>query len=112
MIQSISQREVCDRFGSSYEPPGHQQRLGIALHTLSKLPLNALRHPAEHGTCGWYVWGGELSDDPSFFETLHVQHLVDYAPQLVPYLALEPGWRVLLLIGREDVWYDPGLLNV
>ncbi|WP_436304978.1 MULTISPECIES: immunity protein Imm33 domain-containing protein [unclassified Variovorax] len=84
----------------------------VALPTLSRLPLNALRHPREGGTCGWYIWGGELSGNPRFFQPLHVSHLGLHAPVLLPYLALARGWRVLLATGQAEVWYDPGLLAV
>jgi hypothetical protein len=87
--------------------------VGIALETLGLLPLNALRHPPEHGTCGWYIWGGsELPRDPEFFQALHVEHLNEYCAQRLPFLALAPGWRVLLAPGYEDVWYDETLLDV
>ncbi len=112
MKQLSSQAETCEEFGSLFTPPGKDERLGIALATLSQLPLNALRHPPESGTCGWYIWGGELSEDPDFFQSLHAHHLVAHAPSLVPYLALAPGWRVLLAPGQTEVWYDPGLLAV
>ncbi|WP_456236945.1 immunity protein Imm33 domain-containing protein [Cellvibrio polysaccharolyticus] len=107
-----SQVEVCKQFGSLFSPPDENQRLGIALHTLSLLPLNALRHQADNGTCGWYVWGGELSEEPEFFQPLHVHHLVAHVPMLVPFLALSPGWRVLLAPEQTEVWYDPALLSV
>ena len=72
-------------------------------------------HPPEAGTCRWYVWAGQI-DDPSregddFFVPLHVTHLADWCPQLVPYLALPPGWSVILAPGYEDVWFDPALLE-
>ena len=111
-MQLTSQSEICEQFGSLFEPPGEDQRIGIALSTLSQLPLNALRHPTQNGTCGWYIWGGELSGDPEFFQPLHVHHLAVYAPSLVPFLALAPGWRVLLAPEQADVWYDPALLAV
>jgi hypothetical protein len=86
---------------------------GIALHTLTSVPLNALRHPPEHGTCGWYIWGGEtLSDDPTFFKPLHVSHLSEVCPSIVPYLGLAPGWRVLIAPNQEEVWFDETLLAV
>jgi hypothetical protein len=107
-----SQAAICEEFGSLFVPPDEDEHLGIALATLSQLPLNALRHPRESGTCGWYIWGGELSEDPNFFQSLHVHHLVSNAPSLVPYLALAPGWRVLLAPGQTEVWYDPALLSV
>jgi hypothetical protein len=112
MKQHPSQSEICERFGSLFLPPGADQRFGIALATLGKVPLNALRHPSGQGTCGWYVWGGELSEDPGFFQPLHMLHVVEHAPQLVPYLALAPGWRVLLAPEQTEVWYDPALLAV
>lgn len=75
------------------------------------MPLNGLRHPPEEGTSGWFVWAGrELPDDPDFFVPLHVEHLDDWCPQVLPYLALPPGWRFLLAPGHEDVWHDPTLL--
>ena len=112
-MNAITPREICALYGSLYAPPSPHDTLGIALATLDLLPLNALRHPPENGTCGWYVWGGgELSDDPDFFQPLHVEHLAQYRPQLIPFLALAPGWRVLLAPGHEDVWYDENLLDV
>lgn len=108
----LSQAEACERFGSAFSPPGEDEYVGIALTTLSLLPLNALRHPVEGNTCGWYIWGGEYSDNPEFFQPLHVHHLIAYAPAIIPYLGLAPGWRILLALGQEDVWYDPALLAV
>lgn len=112
MNKPLSQHEVCRQFGSRYRAPDADERLGIALSSLSELPLHALRHPAVQGTCGWYIWGGELSREEDFFDALCVRHIDEFAPSLVPYLALEPGWRVLLAPGQTDVWYDSDLLNI
>ena len=106
------QRKICERFGSIVQAPLPGEKIGIALKTLSQQPLNALRHPPEGDTSGWYIWGGEgLSRDPEFFQPLHVSHLAEYCPSLLPYLALAPGWRVLLAPGQEEIWYDQSLLN-
>ena len=87
--------------------------LGVALQTQGQRPLNALRHPAENDTCGWYVWWGDtLTEDPAFFQPLHVEHVPEYCPEIVPFLGLAPGWRVQLAPGHEDVWYDEKLLDV
>jgi len=48
---SAEQKQAAARFGALYVPPGNTERVGIALATLSKVPLNALRHPPENGTC-------------------------------------------------------------
>ena len=107
------EQSVCAQFGSAFVPPDPDSKVGVALATLRQYPLNALRHPSERNTCGWYIWGGEvLSQDADFFQPLHVHHLVEYCPAILPYLALAPGWRVLLARGQIEVWYDPGLLKV
>lgn len=113
MNKDTSQKAVCVQYGSEFIPPAPLEKVGIALNTLSQLPLNALRHPTENGTCGWYIWGGEaFSEEPDFFQTLHVQHLSERCPEIIPYLALAPGWRVLLAPSQIDIWFEEVLLNV
>lgn len=113
MNDDISQEAVCVQYGSKFLPPSPLEKVGIALNTIGQLPLNALRHPAENGTSGWYIWGGDvLSQEPDFFQALHVQHLSERCPEVIPYLALAPGWRVLLAPSQIDVWFDNGLFNV
>ena len=46
---------------------------------------------------------------PGFFVALHVGHLAEWCPRVVPYLALPPGYRVLLAPEYEDVWFDESL---
>jgi hypothetical protein len=108
-----AQREVCRRFGATFLQPRNDDKLGVALHTLSVLPLNGLRHPTTEGTSGWYVWGGgEPGDDPEFLAPLHIAHLPDACPAALPYLGLPPGWRFLVAPDAEDVWFDASLLAV
>ena len=75
--------------------------------------MNGLRHPEAGDTTGWYLWAGDdLSDDPEFFVPLHVEHLKDWRPEFLDYLALPSGWRFLIAPGYEDVWFDDSLLLV
>jgi hypothetical protein len=112
MSVEAEQRAVCERRGVAFEPPSAFEKVGIALSTLHLQPLNGLRHRPENGTCGWYIWGGvELSDDPEFFDALHVHHLEEDCPAVLPYLALPPGCRFLIAPGYEDLWDDPSLLE-
>jgi hypothetical protein len=109
---ALAQRATCKRIGARFIPALPTDKLGIAIATLQLKPLNALRHAPESATCGWYVWGGkEFDDPPDFFQPLHVAHIGEYCPALLPYLGLAPGWRVLLADGYEDVWFDPNLLR-
>ena len=107
------QKEVCIRNGSSFVVSEPSSKLGIALDSIKKLPLNALRNPSEGDTCGWYIWGGEeISNEDDFFKPLHVSHISDYCPELKKYMGLAPGWRVLLAGEQEEVWFDEKLLNL
>jgi len=110
-MKTPSQQQICERFDAAFTPVDPDSKVGIALKTLRLEPLNALRIAPEGTVCGWYIWGGEQwSDDPDFFQPLHALHLAKYCPPLIPYLALPPGWRVLLAPGYADVWFDPALL--
>ncbi|MFD2178054.1 hypothetical protein [Veronia pacifica] len=108
-----NQREICSKFDAEYIPCDESEKLGIAIQTIGKFPINGLRHEAENGTCGWYLWcGEEMTDDPDFFKPLHVSHINEYLPQAEPYLALPPGYRFLLAEAYEDVWQDTDLLGI
>ena len=107
------QRELCKRYHAEFAELDRNAKLGISDNFFSgDLPLNGLRHPPERGTSGWYLWAGEqFSDEPDFFRSLHVFHLLERCPQLACYLGLAPGWRFLVAGEYEDVWYDEALLT-
>lgn len=93
--------------------PKQSEKVGIALQTIHLEPLNALRHKAENGTCGWYIWGGtELGEENNFFQPLHVSHLSSYVPEFLAYLDLPEGYRVLLAPNQKEIWFDKNLLKV
>ncbi|WP_229262394.1 immunity protein Imm33 domain-containing protein [Duganella guangzhouensis] len=100
------QQETCHRFDAAFVAYDQMEKVGIALATLSELPLNALRVKPLDGVSGWYIWGGEYSAAGDFFLPLHIAHIEDYCALIVPYLGLAPGWRVQLAPGHEDVWFD------
>ncbi|WP_239096097.1 immunity protein Imm33 domain-containing protein [Micromonospora lutea] len=111
----MAQSDVCRRFAVESTPPCQGTMVGFALSRPRELePLNALRHPIRGNGNGWFVWRGpEIPrEDDQFFTALHVEHLDEYAPELEPYLALPPGWGVVLAPDYEDVWYDGTLLDV
>ncbi|EIY6411492.1 hypothetical protein MNF40_004523 [Vibrio parahaemolyticus] len=95
------------------EYPKAGSKLGIALSTVNQTPINGMRVEPENGTNGWYIWcGEELSTNADFFESLHVEHIVKYLPQVQAYLGLPPGYRFLIdNNGYEDIWYDSSLLE-
>lgn len=108
-----SQKDICNRFNTAPIPSNSSEKLGLAIETIGKAPINGLRHPPENGTCGWYIWcGEEMRTDTEFFKPLHVSHLKEYLPEVEKYLALPPGYRFLVADDYEDVWYDSELKNI
>ena len=75
-------------------------------------PLHGLRHPPEGDTTGWYLWTGDLDQAPDFFQTWHVAHVLDRAPDLAPILDLPPGSRFIYAPDHLDVWQDESLLDI
>ena len=77
-------------------------------------PINGLRNPVYDQTTGWYIWTGEDFDvnDDTFFEPVHLHHLIEIYPDMIKLLGLEAGWR--FLIAEEgnyiDVWEDLSLI--
>jgi len=108
-----NEQTVCEWAGVKPSEPLVGTKLGIALSTLGKEPINGLRHEEENGTNGWYIWcGEEQSNDPDFFSPLHVEHISKYLPQVQEYLSLPAGYRFLIDGNNyEDVWFDSELLN-
>lgn len=107
------QKEICKKYNAEFLSSPNELKLGIASNVKGKvIPINGLRHLPEGDTTGWYIYAGEiLSDDPNFFNPLHVAHLDDWCPQIKKYLGLAPGWRFLIAGDYEDVWFDESLLE-
>ena len=103
-------------FGASPEPPNPGELLGLRPECSPEVwPVHALRHPPKGTTSGWYVWRGDPvipQNDEHFFKASHPEHMGPGFDLLLPYLALPPGWRVLVAPGHEDVWYDEALLEI
>ena len=104
------QKAVCARFHA--EPHVADPNSKVGMGGSDEGVIHGLRQPPEGDTTGWYIWRGEYSESGDFFEPLHTWHLADRLPEVLPYLALPPGWRFLLAPDCEDVWYDDSLLKV
>jgi hypothetical protein len=109
------QRDICAKYGFEFEPSNLDLKVGISLNVKEGVePIHALRHPAEGDTTGWYIWSGDYSEDNDFFKPLHLIHLTEWCPLILPYLGLPAGSRVLIAEGGNyiDVWEDISLLNI
>jgi hypothetical protein len=107
------QRQVCRDHDQAFVPSAPDSRLGFALHTGRRSPINGLRHPPAGETNGWYIWCGEhFLGAPDFFSPLHTMHLQERCPEALRILGLPPGYRFLIAQDHEDVWFDASLLDV
>ena len=108
------QIKVCTKYMTKWFASPLDLKIGVSKNLSSgTMPINALRHPPENGTAGWYIWAGEYSEDPDFFVPKHIQHLIKEYPEILKYLGLPPGYRFQIdNKGYEDVWYDEKLLDI
>lgn len=109
------QKIICREHGYNFELSPLDSKVAIALNVKdSILPIHALRHPSTKNLTGWYIWSGDYSEDDDFFKPLHVSHLEEWCPVILPYLGLPAGTRFLIAEGGNyiDVWEDLALLNV
>jgi hypothetical protein len=106
------QTEICNKYGAAYLSSPPDLKLGIAKGVWEgRVPINGLRHHPAGDTTGWFIWAGtDWSDDPDFFEPIHVGHVIEGNFEFVKYLGLGPGWRFLSAGEYEDVWFDKNLL--
>ena len=86
-----SQDVVCQRLNISPLYPDLSLKIGLAIQTKGKNPTTGMRASPENGTEGWYIWSGEYSEDPDFFKPIHIHHLLEVWPEIIPYLALPPA---------------------
>ena len=105
-VETRSPQEICAAHGSPFVPPSPLDKVAVSLGTLNLQPLNARRVSPERGICGWYIWGGgsgRNSRAAGFFETMPVAHLLERCPQIMPFLALAPGWWVSIAPGGPEI---------
>jgi hypothetical protein len=111
-MNETQQRAVCEQYGTEFRPPAAGSRVGLATQSLGLQPLNGMRIEPEGGVCGWYLWaGGEPSTADGFYQPICLEHLPDYCPAAIPFLALPPGWRFLTDGNYSDVWCDSALIG-
>ncbi len=113
MDRKSEQLIICKKYQADFLESPIDLKLGISKEVNQGFyPIHGLRHPPEHGTTGWYIWTGDLSDDPNFFQALHVEHINEWSSLIDKYLGLAPGWRFLITPTYEDVWFDEKLLLI
>jgi hypothetical protein len=102
------QKLLCEEVGSNYIEVRGDDVVAVAVHTLNKEPIVGLRKAPETAeNVSWYIYGGELGEGEDFFETMSIKKLQDILPEVLPYLALQEGYRFMIdFDDYEDVWKE------
>lgn len=107
-----AQRLVCAKYHAPFLGCDLNLKVGISRNVREGArPIQGCRIAPCAATSGWYLWGGEdvPSQDPDFYLPLHGVHLYEWAPLVLPYLALAPGWRFIITEEYEDVCDDAAM---
>lgn len=101
------QKLLCEEVGSAYVEVTGDDVVAVAVHTLKQDPIVGIRKKPETAeNISWYIYGGEPSSEETF-EIMTVRELQDIAPEVLPYLALETGFRFMIdTDDYEDVWKE------
>ena len=103
------QKEICATHNSQWKPINGKLRVGVSTN-LDKDPINGLRHPRDERTTGWFIWTGDYSEADDFFQPMCAEHLLQIRPDIIKYLGLDIGFRILTdKKGYEDIWVDEKL---
>ncbi len=108
------QMKICEKYNVPWVGTPLDQMIAVSKDLISgKLPINGLRHLPEGKSVGWFVWaGGEINNDTSLWDNIHIQHLIEMYPDLLKYLGLPPGYRFQIDDkGYEDVWFDQKIID-
>lgn len=102
------QKLLCEEFASRYIEVSGDDVVAVAVSSLKQDPIVGLRNqPEGDENISWFIYGGELTEGKDAFETMTVRELQDLAPQLLPYLALDVGFRFMIDgDDYEDVWKE------
>ncbi|WP_227061408.1 hypothetical protein [Acinetobacter pittii] len=102
------QKNICKKFNSKFVKSLENEMVAVALDSLGKIPITGIRNILEEGeNISWFFYCGEFSEDDDFFKPMHISHLENYLPEVIPYLALEEGFRFVIdKQGYEDVWKE------
>lgn len=97
--------DICKRYGAPFLAAPADMIIGVAIETFEAglMPIYGVRMP--DGT--WYIYAGEYSAAKDFYKPMHIAHLEELCPQVLPYLGLGVGWKFIIDDkGYEDVWCE------
>jgi len=98
------QNQLCAKY--QLAPVASEDMVAVALATVGRMPIHGTRLVLEDGeNVSWFIYCGEHTQAEDFYQPLHISHLPDYLPLVLPYLRLPPGANFIIDDqGYEDVW--------
>ncbi|WOE32100.1 MULTISPECIES: hypothetical protein [unclassified Acinetobacter] len=102
------QKLLCEEVESAYIEVSGDDVVAVATQTLNQEPIVGIRKIAEGPeNVSWYIYGGELPDGDAVFSTMTIKELQEIIPEVLPYLALDTGYRFMIdSDDYEDVWKE------
>lgn len=102
------QKLLCEEVESAYIEVKGDDVVAVAVQTLNQDPIVGIRKvPETAENVSWYIYGGELPEGEAVFETMTIKKLQDILPDVLPYLALDIGYRFMIDgDDYEDVWKE------
>ncbi len=101
--------DVPQALGVIADAPRPNEKVGLARVARGAKELFGVRIPRHGDVCGWYLWSGDRSDDPDFFEPVCVADLDKVCPEVQPLLSLPAGWSFELTPEYLDVCFMSSL---
>ncbi len=99
------QYEVCRRFRTHCMPPRSDQLVVISAGVVEGDAVEGVRYPSPEHMSGWWITTDRYDGDSKSLTLHHLHHLVEWRPDIAPYLALPFGFR-FVLGEAEHVWFD------
>lgn len=101
------QQEVCDAHSSEYVATNLEQLMAVSADIAAGGEVaEGVRYPVSGVMSGWWLFGVGFNGNMESVKPVHVGHIVVEHGEVVPYLALKPGFA-FRLSPKPYVWLDP-----
>lgn len=104
------QHDLCTAVGAAFGPPHASHTVYVSEGVYEGvLPLEGVRYPAHPPDAGWFLTTDQYNGDFRSLKRVHLFHLTEARPELIPLVGLPAGYRFTLKDEDCDcdVWFDP-----
>ncbi|HEV8564708.1 MAG TPA: hypothetical protein VGR41_07320 [Actinomycetota bacterium] len=87
-----TQHAACEIARAPFAPPRSDHLAAVSDGVMEGERVEAARDIESEGQSGWCLWTHRWNHDPFSLAFQHLFHVVEARPDLIPYLALPPGY--------------------